>query len=225
MAEKLVHTGYCNGKTSAPIKVYVDYSISQDIATNKSTLSCGMYITIKSGWNIGPWSDVAGSYVGTTSLTFNGAIPNCEGTKRLTSGKTFDVSHNADGTGSTKIYWKWGVNSSWGKTQKPSGSFDVSLPTIPRQANLTSAPNFNDTDNPTINYNNSAGNSVTSLQACISLNGSTDNIAYRDIPKTGTSYTFNLTENERNVLRSACPNSNTLSVIFYVRTVIGGNTF
>lgn len=106
-----------------------------------------------------------------------------------------------------------------------SGSGSFTLPQIARAAKITAAPNFTDIENPTINYQNSAGNSVTTLQTCISLTGSTDNISYRDIPKTGTSYTFNLTEAERNVLRAAAPNSNTLSVIFYIKTVISGQTF
>lgn len=106
-----------------------------------------------------------------------------------------------------------------------SGSGSFTLPQIARAAKITAAPNFTDIQNPTINYQNSAGNSVSSLQACISLTGSTDNIEYRDIPKTGTSYTFQLTEAERNVLRAAAPNSNTLSVIFYIKTVISGQTF
>jgi len=106
-----------------------------------------------------------------------------------------------------------------------SGSGSFTLPQIARAATITAAPNFTDIQNPTINYQNSAGNSVSSLQACISLTGSTDNITYRDIPKTGTSYTFQLTEAERNVLRAAAPNSNTLSVIFYIKTVISGQTY
>lgn len=106
-----------------------------------------------------------------------------------------------------------------------SGSGTFTLPQIARAAKITAAPNFTDIENPTINYQNSAGNSVTTLQACISLTGSTDDISYRDIPKTGTSYTFQLTEAERNVLRAAAPNSNTLSVIFYIKTVISGQTF
>ena len=106
-----------------------------------------------------------------------------------------------------------------------SGSGTFTLPQIARAAKITAAPNFTDIQNPTINYQNSAGNSVSSLQACISLTGSTDNISYRDIPKTGTSYTFQLTEAERNVLRAATPNSNTLSVIFYIKTIISGQTY
>lgn len=105
------------------------------------------------------------------------------------------------------------------------GSVGMVCSQIPRQANLTSAPDFNDEANPTINYSNPAGNSVSSLQACISLTGSKDDVGYRDISKTGSSYTFNLTTTERNVLRNACTTSNSRKVIFFVRTIIGGNTY
>lgn len=50
------------------------------------------------------------------------------------------------------------------------------------------------------------------------MTGAKDDIVYRDIPKTGTSYTFNLTNTERDVLRKAA-SKNTLSVMFYIRTV------
>ena len=60
--------------------------------------------------------------------------------------------------------------------------------------------------------------------ACISLTGSTDDIVYRDIPKTGTlSYTFELTDAERNLLRQNTTGK-TRKVKFYIRTVIGGST-
>ena len=139
---------------------------------------------------------------------------------------TITKSHNSDGTGTCYIQGK--IQGPAGTSQSSSivqGSQTVTLDTIPRQASITNAPNFTDIQNPTITYSNPAGNGVTTLQACISLNGSTDNVQYRNIPKTGTSYTFNLTESERNVLRQATPNSNTLNVIFYVKTVINGSTF
>lgn len=94
----------------------------------------------------------------------------------------------------------------------------------PRFAVLQSAPDFHDEENPTIAYANPAGNSIASVQACISLTGEADDIAYRDIPKDGTSYTFSLSEAERDVLRSAFPNANSGAVQFCVRSEIGGNT-
>lgn len=102
-----------------------------------------------------------------------------------------------------------------------SGKF--SLPRILRNATITSAPNFTDEANPTINYNNPLGNNATSLKACISLTGATDNIAYRDIPKTSGTYTFTLTEAERDVLRAATIDSNQRIVKFFVRTEIGSS--
>ena len=87
-------------------------------------------------------------------------------------------------------------------------------------AYITEAPNFTDEENPTIKYSNPFGNSVTKLQACISLNGTKDDVAYRDISKTGTSYTFNLTDAERKVLRQAAK-TNSLDLTFFVRTTYG----
>ena len=135
--------------------------------------------------------------------------------------KTVTIPHNADG--SKTIYVSAYISHS--RFSSNSQGFNVTLTTIPRQAELTAAPNFYDTDNPTITYSNPAGNAVSSLQACISLTGSRDDIRYRDISKTGTSYTFNLTQAERNTLLAACPNSNTLSVRFYVKTVLAGQTY
>lgn len=94
-----------------------------------------------------------------------------------------------------------------------------------KKATITYAPNFNDESNPTIKYNNPAGKTVTSLQACISLDGTTADIAYRNISKTGTSYTFNLTTAERTVLREATTGSNSRTVKFIIKTVTDGTTY
>ena len=135
--------------------------------------------------------------------------------------RTVTIPHNADGK--KTIY----VSAYFDHSRFSSNSqgFNVVLSTIPRQANLTAAPNFYDIDNPTINYSNPAGNAVSSLQACISLTGAVADVLYRDISKTGTSYKFNLTQVERNTLLAATPNSNTLSVRFIVRSIIGGQTY
>lgn len=137
--------------------------------------------------------------------------------------KDVTITHNADG--SKTIYVSAYISHS--RFTSNSQGFNVTLTTIPRQANLVSAPNFYDTDNPTITYSNPAGNisAITSLQACISLTGAVADVPYRDISKTGTSYTFNLTQSERNTLLAATPNSNTLSVRFIVRTVLSGQTY
>lgn len=219
-----VHSGNLNYGAGGELKLYVYYKTVQNVATNKSTIYCGMYYVVPSGWVIGSWGDSGGSYVGTTSNTFDGSVASNTGggTHWMVENKSFTVNHNADGTGTATIYWKWGVNSSWGETQKPSGSFTITLPTIPRAATLTAAPNFTDEDNPTITYSNPAGTAVTSLQACIaSIDGMTTYAPYRDVEISGTSYTFNLTNDEKTALLNACSNDMSMDLKFFLKTEIG----
>lgn len=133
------------------------------------------------------------------------------------------VNHSADGTGHARAVIRGGISgTSLSSVSRASG---LTLDTIPRAAKITSAPDFNDEANPTIKYSNPAGSAASSLKVCISLDGSKDDIAYREVSKTGTSYTFNLTEAERNVLRNATPNANSRTVRFYIQTEVGGSTF
>ena len=134
--------------------------------------------------------------------------------------RTLNITHNSNG--SKTIYVSSYINHS--RFDSNSQGFNVNLTNIPRGATITNAPNFTDTGNPTITYSNTAGSQVSSLQACISLTGSNDDIAYRNIPINGTSYTFNLTQAERNILLNAT-SGKTRTVYFYIKTVLSGNTF
>lgn len=192
---------------------------SQDIGNNKTNI----------GWKLVGAGSKTGYYkAGNFKVVINGStvysssdrIELWQGTQ-VASGSV-DIYHESDGNKSFSASAEAGI---YYVAVNCSGSGSWSLPSIPRQANLTSAPDFNDEANPTINYSNPAGNSASSLQACISLTGANADVGYRDISKTGTSYTFNLTTAERNVLRNACTTSNSRKVTFFVRTVIGGNTF
>lgn len=193
-----------------------------NIANNTSTINWTLY---SEGGNSNYYS------TGPTTVVINGVqvynknrvsyssqvFPASKGS---TSG-TLTVSHNSDGKKSITVSLATAIYTSTVTTNSGTWALD----NIPRQATISSAPNFTDIQNPTIKYTNQAGNNVTSLQACISLTGSNDDIAYRDISRTGTSYTFNLTDAERNVLRQATTTSTTRTVYFYIKTVISGNTF
>ena len=202
---------------------YLNFSwsvASQNIANNQTTINW----TLKGAG--GPTNNWFKS--GNFQVVIDGAVVYSSATRinlyngTLVASGSYTINHNADGNRSFSASAQAGI---YYVAVNCSGSGSWALPQIPRKATLTSAPNFNDTQNPTITYSNPAGNSVTRLQACISLTGATDNIRYRDIPKTGSSYTFPLTEAERNVLRQATPNSNSLNVIFFVATTIGGVTY
>ena len=133
---------------------------------------------------------------------------------------TYTFTHNNNGEKSFTAYAEAGI---YYVAVNCTGTGTWSLPSIARNATITSASNFNDEANPTINYTNPAGNNVTSLQACISLTGAVADVAYRNINKTGTSYTFNLTTAERNTLRQATTGKSR-TVYFVVQTVINGQT-
>ena len=200
------------------------WQTSQDIAANKT----------KIGWNMTLSADANG-YISSTvikayGLTINGT--NYTGTNRiainsnstitLAAGET-EITHNADGTKEFSYafaqQFKMTFAGVWVDTIQETGT--GTLETIPRKATLLSAPDFTDEDNPTITYSNPAGDAVTALDICISFTGAKDDVAYRAISKSGTSYTFNLTDAERKTLRQWVTNgSDNREVTFYLRTTI-----
>ena len=198
-------------------------SESNGTQANTSTVTASLQIQ-RSAQNT-----TTGTFTGTftvggssESISVHTSLPSYEWVTLKTI--TVTVSHNANGEGSCYLYAK--VNGPGGTTMEGtsvSGAQTVALDTIPRFASIVSAPDFNDEENPTITYSNPAGNNVAALEACISLDGSAADIAYRSISKTGTTYTFSLTEAERNVLRSATGGGNSRTVFFIVRTNIGGS--
>lgn len=194
----------------------------QDVANNQTTIKWTLKSngTMSSGYYVqgGPIS----AYINGTRVFYQSGRFNVRGDGGYKKTGTIIVDHNADGSKNVAMSISAALYST---SQNCTGSKTFTLNKINRYAAITDAPDFNDTDNPTITYNNYAGELVDTLQACISLDGSTDNIAYRDINKLGESYTFELTDSERETLLNATPNSNTLPVYFIIKTVISGNTF
>lgn len=207
---------------------YIKYRIivtenSYSVANNTSNVTVKVQV-----WRTNQGYETYGTgtcYVNIDGTTYSQSISNNQkftyNSYTQVFSKSVTINHNTDGT--KALYVSSYISHS--RFTSTSQGFTVNLTNIPRSATITNAPNFNDTQNPTITYSNSAGNSVSSLQACISLTGSNDDITYRDIPINGTSYTFNLTTAERNVLRQATTTSNTRTVYFYIKTVINGSTF
>lgn len=201
------------------IRIYAKYS-EQKIADNKTKVHYQARAYFSGSWikdNQG-----SGSVYGTSATTVSGACTYPEKGETIIATTEAWVEHNSDGKQSISATASLNFPN-WGWSANAEGSAD--LPTIPRQATLLTAPNFSDKDNPTITYSNPAGNAVTKLEACISLTGDAADVPYREISKTGTSYSFNLTEDERNTLRNAAQSSNSITVYFYIRTTLGDNIY
>lgn len=97
-----------------------------------------------------------------------------------------------------------------------------SVPEVPRQVLILTAPNFNDEENPTITYNNVHGANIESLEAGISIDGLIANIYYKPVDTGSNSYTFSLTEEDREYLRKQTVNSTTRSIWYMLKTVVDG---
>ena len=138
----------------------------------------------------------------------------------LASGTT-TLQHNTDGTKAFTIQVGAAIYSG---SIKNTGSASFSLDLVGK-ATVTSAPNFNDEENPTITYSNPVGNNLESLWAGISLTGENPDIPYRSISRTGTSYTFTLSDAERKLLRENTQGEPTRKVRFYLRSVVNGNYY
>lgn len=233
----------------------VNWTETYDIATNSSIISIDSYQLNSTMWG-GTWNPCGLIKVNDELVaTFNYYNPSTHKVT-ISAGSNFysfeahnngvsapwvssPIAHNTDGSksitisvvanpaghnlSSIQIY-----RASDGKivTFGASQASTVELTDIPRAATLTAAPNFTDEDNPTITYNNPAGEAVDKLEACISLTSARADIAYREVSKTGTSYTFSLTEAEREVLRLATlDGSASRTVYFILQTTIAGVTY
>lgn len=191
---------------------------SQSIADNKTTI----YWELKGGGYQTQWYN-AGNF----KVVIDGETVYSNATRiRLLNGTLVaygykDIAHNTDGTRAFSASAEAGI---YAIPVNCTGSDSWELTSIPRAASITSATDFDNVSvNPTITYNNSAGNAVDSLEAYIY--SADDKVAYiggKALGKTDTSYTFTLSEAEKNVLLNATPNSNTMTVNFYIKTVIKG---
>lgn len=195
---------------------------TKNIASNTSTVSWELEVLggDSNYYTTGPTTVVIGGetvYYKAKTAWDTKKFPAAEGS---VSGKT-TVKHDSNGDASITVSIKTNIYTGVLKTSKITWTLDH----IDRFATIESAPNFNDEENPTITYSNPAGSNVSSLQACIaSSDGNTVYVPYRDISKSGDQYTFELTDTERNTLRAATTNANSMSVKFYVRSTIGSNT-
>ena len=206
---------------------------------NTSTISCT--VQLKENWGLYPYG--AGTSYCKVKSVINGhtaehvAVWTRPGPGNYARIVTFNetISHNSDGskTATAYVYISKKSYASMTDAEKDDLSDSYSrisgsivLDTITLPASITSATDFNDEGNPSISYYNVSGNAVTALEACISFTGSVDDIPYRAVSKAvNGGYTFNLTDEERKILRQRITTGNSTTVRFYLRTTIGSENF
>lgn len=126
----------------------------------------------------------------------------------------------------------------------------IDIPTIDRAVIPITADNFNDEGNPSFSYEITTGTSigyymydgaeeptayvrnsdtieddtVTALQVALSFDGETIDIPYREVPLDKTSYTFELTDAEREILRQKAQGAPTVPIYYMTKVTREVNT-
>ena len=194
------------------------WSATQSISGNSSTINWTLSGSGSTA-NYNPWYMTGPTKVvidGTQVHYSTSRIQLRSGTVVASGSRT--ITHNSDGAKSITIRIEGAIYTT---SANCTAEQTFTLNQIPRGASIVSAPNFKDTDNPKIEYSNPAGGS---LQVSIhKTNGTTPLADYRTA--TGSSYTFNLSSTERANLQKVSTTSNTATVRFYLKSVVGGQTF
>ena len=133
---------------------------------------------------------------------------------------TTEIQHNSDGTKSVTVSLAANYNDTYSPIEQTS---TWTLDPIPRTPYMTQVLNFSSSGDPTMRYQNPLGDAVTTLQACISLDGSTAFTSWIDIPKTGTQAGVTITTQERYDLITATSGT-TRTVYYLLKSVINGTT-
>ena len=201
----------------------VDWNIaSQNAETNKSVISWFCYLE-NGNWWYNNAIRVENLYVAGSNV-FNGTWSNYTtvGTFLLGSGSV-TVSHNYIGDFKLDI----SISGWFFEDGSPTGSGSWWLTPIPRAATVTHAPDFVSSENPTMSFNNPGGFAIDGAIEIITEKGGDAIFAVRraSLPNFG-SYTFVLTDEERENLIKAIPSNsaNWWHVRFVVSTNIGGET-
>lgn len=137
---------------------------------------------------------------------------------------TINVTHNNDGGLSGYAYATFTKGGTSSYTPYTSGvATDLTaLTKIDRYATMTGASNFTDMQNPSFTYSNPR--SLT-LSAWLEINPVGTHYAERTITAgTSGTYTWKLTEAERNQLRAEIPNSKTATCRIGILSTISGST-
>lgn len=186
---------------------------SQNVASNNTTINWSISAAGgKSSWYK---SNPTAVYINGNRVYYNGTrVQQYKGT--IASG-SYTISHDNNGTGSFNASVSSAIYST---SVNCNGSGSWGLPQIARYPVIQSASDFDDTGNPSLTFTNPSR--LYPIRVKIEANGNTQLIT-RDIGNNATSYTFNLTESERNKLRKLTPNSNKLSVWLTVCAMNGNS--
>ena len=157
-------------------------------------------------------------------FTYEATIPhNPDGKKSVLFSCDIYRADGGEGGVSTSVIIATGADGVYNtKWREDADDYPITLDTIIRKATMKTAPNIDDnTVSIPITYTNPMGQYVSSVEVCIANEtGNQIIVPYRQVNKTGSAYTFNLSSTERQALVNNVINGTSATIRFYIRTIV-----
>lgn len=131
---------------------------------------------------------------------------------------TLEVEHDANGSKTIAVGLETAIYYGSSSTKRYTSNW--TLDSIARGVTILTAPSeFTDQTRPTVTYSNPMGNDVQTLEICIAEASGWYAVApYREVSKTGSSYTF--TSADMEILRECTAGSSLFGGMFIIRAVM-----
>ena len=214
-------TGVYRGYT-----LQANWSATQNISGNYSDITIKHVLVIGSAYslNIGSRSNTCS--VDGAAQSYSSPAINQKGGSVTLGTTTHRVNHNADGSKTCTITDVFNVNATidGSKVSSITASGNITLDAIPRQATITSATDFTDTGTPSLQYSNAGGFTADAYLEFAPVGSGTQIMRKGAITGKSGTYTFVLTDAERETLRAACTGVS-MPVRYVLRTIIGGQEY
>lgn len=218
-----------SGTTTSIYRGYTlqaNWTAVQDISGNYSDITIRHVLVIGSAYSLHISSRSNTCTVDGAAQNYTSPAINQKGGSVTLGTTTHRVNHNADGSKTCTINDVFNVNATIDGSQVSSitASGSITLDNIPRQATITSATDFTDTGTPSLVYSNAGGFAADAYLEFAPVGSGTQIMRKGAITGKSGTYTFALTDAERETLRAACTGVS-MPVRYVLRTFIGGNEY
>lgn len=214
-------TGVYRGYT-----LQANWSATQNISGNYSDITITHTLVIGSAYSLNIGSRSNTCMVDGATQNYTSPAINRKGGSVTLGTTTHRVNHNADGSKTCTINDVFNINATLdgSKVSSITASGSITLDDIPRQATITSATDFTDTGTPSLAYSNAGGFVADAYLEFNPVGSGTQIMRKGAITGRSGTYTFALTDAEREALRAACTGVS-MPVRYALRTIISGQEY
>ena len=214
-------TGVYHGYT-----LQANWTAVQNISGNYSDITIRHVFVIGSAYSLRIGSRSNTCSVDGAAQSYSSPAINQKGGAVALGTTTRRVNHDADGSKTCTITDVFNINATLdgSKVDSITASGNITLDDIPQQATITSADDFTDTGMPSLQYSNVGGFTADAYLEFAPVGSGTQIMRKGAIAGKSGTYTFVLTDAERETLRAACTGVS-MPVRYALRTFIGGKEY